>query len=299
MSNIANYISSIIFKAGEGFSAIWLYVILGVISGEVLKFTSWTRIIYNCISKSKFIGIIIAAILGIVSPLCTFGTVPVVLQLFKAGVPLAPLIVFLSTSSLMNPQLFFYTLGGLGLEMAVVRVIAVFVFGLILGILLYKAPLTILINPNILPRGNGADEALQQAIIKEFSWRTFLNNTWHSLEYIGYYLLIGVFLGAVVEVITPDKWIAFIFNSGGWLVVIGASLVSIPFYSCGGGIIPLIRSFMQMGMSKGAALAFFLVGPATRITPLMALAAVLRPGFVVLYVLLMLAFSMISGLIYQ
>jgi uncharacterized membrane protein YraQ (UPF0718 family) len=54
-----------------------------------------------------------------------------------------------------------------------------------------------------------------------------------------------------------------------------------------------------MGMSKGAALAFFLVGPATRMTPLMALAAVLRPGFVVLYVLLMLAFSMISGLIYQ
>lgn len=185
------------------------------------------------------------------------------------------------------------------MEMAVARVIAVFVFGLILGILLYKAPATILINPNILPRGNGADEALQQVIIKEFSWRTFLKNTWHSLEYIGYYLLIGVFLGAVVEVITPDKWITFIFNSGSWLVVIGASLVSIPFYSCGGGVIPLIRSFMQMGMSKGAALAFFLAGPAARITPLMALAAVLRPGFVVLYVLLMLVFSMISGLIYQ
>jgi uncharacterized membrane protein YraQ (UPF0718 family) len=299
MSNIVNYLNLIIAKVGESFSAIWLYVILGVISGEVLKFTSWTRIIFNCISKSKVIGIIIAAILGIVSPLCTFGTIPVVLQLFKAGVPLAPLVVFLSTSSLMNPQLFFYTLGGLGLEMAVARLIAVFVFGLILGILLYKAPVAILINPSVLRRENDANEGIRQAIIKDFSWRTFLKNIWHSLEYIGYYFLIGIFLGAVVEVMTPDKWIAFIFNSGGWLLVIGASLVSIPFYSCGGGVIPLIRSFIQMGMSKGAALAFFLVGPATRMTPLMALAAVLRPGFVVLYVLLMLAFSMISGLIYQ
>ncbi|NLG83188.1 MAG: hypothetical protein GX493_00970 [Firmicutes bacterium] len=43
-----------------------------------------------------------AALLGMVSPFCTYGTVPVVLRLFRAGMEPAPLVTFLVTSSLMN-----------------------------------------------------------------------------------------------------------------------------------------------------------------------------------------------------
>ncbi len=55
---------------------------------------------------------------------------------------------------------------------------------------------------------------------------------------------------------------------------------------------------MQSGMGQGAALAFFLVGPATRITPLMALAAVVRPMVLAVYIVLLIAYALLAGTIY-
>ncbi len=296
MSNGIYYLQIIIAKAVEIFSAIWLYIIIGVIIGELLKFTSWIKLIDKALAKSTFFSVIIAAIVGVVSPLCTFGTVPVVLQLYKKGVNIAPLVVFLAVSSLMNPQLFFYTWGGLGLEMALVRVTVVLIFGILLGIILYKIPFTMIVNR--LPEDENA-ETDRYVLAKNFSWIHFLKNTWKSIEFVGFYFLLGIFLGAMVEVLAPVDWITFSFKSDSWMGVFLAALAGMPLYSCGGGTIPLIRSFMQMGMSKGAALAFFLVGPATRITPIMALATLLRPYFIVLYLLLLIGFSMIAGLIYR
>jgi len=87
------------------------YVLAGVILGEILKLTSWTKLVYVWTAKSRFLSILTASALGMISPLCTYGTVPVILQLFRAGVPLAPLATFLSVSSEMNPQLLVFTWG--------------------------------------------------------------------------------------------------------------------------------------------------------------------------------------------
>ena len=71
-----------------------------------------------------------------------------------------------------------------------------------------------------------------------------------------------------------------------------------PLYVCGGGAIPLMRSLLDQGMLAGAALAFLIAGPATRVPPLMALATVVRPFIVVAYVILLLAYSVGVGAIY-
>jgi len=52
-------------------------------------------------------------------------------------------------------------------------------------------------------------------------------------------------------------------------------------------------------MGKGSALVFFLVGPATRFTPLLGLATVLRGAFLVAYVSALILFSLLAGLIFQ
>ena len=108
--------------------------------GELLKFTSWTKIIYKWVSKSPVVSVISASIIGIVSPLCTYGTIPVVIELYKSKVHIAPLIAFLAASSLMNPQLFIMTAGGIGMEMAIARTLAVFLFSFSVGMLSYLIP---------------------------------------------------------------------------------------------------------------------------------------------------------------
>jgi len=54
-------------------------------------------------------------------------------------------------------------------------------------------------------------------------------------------------------------------NPGKSFSVLLAAAMSILFYVCGGGATPTIYGLMNMGMNKAAVLAFFIVGPATRI----------------------------------
>jgi uncharacterized protein len=105
-------------------------------------------------------------------------------------------------------------------------------------------------------------------------------------------------LGAIIEVVVPGRWIITLFGKVGWFQILLAALMGVPLYACGGGVIPLVRALLEQGMSGGAALAFLVAGPATRVTPLMAMATILRPMFVLGYVVFLLAFSVLAGLMY-
>lgn len=285
-------------KSGQNLVGLLPYVLGGVLVGEVLKLTSWTKLIYRGVSQAPFRAIFLAASLGMLSPLCTYGTIPVVLLLYRAGVDLSPLITFLATSALMNPQLFVITWGGLGLELAMVRVGAVFLFGLGLGLLLYKLPRRWVANPDIVVSPEGGAEILQRPP-KVFQGKEFFSGIFESLQFVGFYLIIGLVIGAAIEVFVPATWIGSLFNTGQWWSVFLASLMGVPLYACGGGVVPLVQAFIEQGMSKGAALAFLLVGPATRAAPLMALATILRPRFILMYVSLLVVFSVGVGLLYH
>ena len=116
---------------------------------------------------------------------------------------------------------------------------------------------------------------------------------------MGFYVVLGILLGSVVEVFVPGEIILAAFSSKNWYSVLFAALLGVPLYACGGGAIPLIRSLILGGMSQGAALAFFVVGPATRVTPLLALSAVLRPKFLAAYVLFLVFYALLVGTLYH
>jgi uncharacterized protein len=288
----------ILYFSGQSLLQLAPYIIGGVILGEALKFTSWTKLVYKWVSGSSFISILIASMLGMISPLCTYGTVPVVLQLFRAGVNIAPLITFLSVSAMMNPQLFVLTWGALGPEIALARGVMVLSFGLLLGFGLRKIPLSWIVNPEAKQNQETPDEILNRPA-KRFAIISFLKNVLKGLQFIGFYVVIGVVVSAVIDVILPKEWLKNIFQANYFLSLLIAAFLSVPLYACGGGVIPVIREFIANGLGKGAALAFLFVGPATRITPLMALATFLRLRFIVVYLMIVIAFALLIGLIYH
>ena len=70
-----------------------------------------------------------------------------------------------------------------------------------------------------------------------------------------------------------------------------------PLYACGGGTIPLLQTWLLDGMSLGSATAFMITGPTTKITNLGALKVVLRGKMFLIYLLFVIGFSLISGLV--
>lgn len=79
--------------------------------------------------------------------------------------------------------------------------------------------------------------------------------------------------------------------------VLMAATVGVPLYACGGGTIPLLQQWLVSGMSMGSAAAFMITGPATKITNLGALKIVLGARRFVLYLVFVMVFSLVTGLI--
>lgn len=74
-------------------------------------------------------------------------------------------------------------------------------------------------------------------------------------------------------------------------------VLGVPLYACGGGTIPLLRQWLEDGMSMGSAAAFMITGSATKITNLGAVKIVLGIKRFILYLLFTAIFALISGLI--
>lgn len=284
----------VLAEAGRIFLELLPYTLGGVLIGEILKFTSWTKLIYQWIMKSKNISIIVATLLGILSPLCTHGTIPVVIMLYQGGVPVGPLISFLAASSLMNPQLFIMTWGGLGIEFALIRLLIVFIYGLLVGYITMYLPDKYIIQKAIYHTGSKED--ILNRPIKEFTIKILIINFYKNVKFVGKYMIIGVFIGTFIEAFVPQDLVMNLFGNGTISTILVAALAGIPLYACGGGVIPTVRSMVIQGMDKGAAMAFMTVGQATRISPLIALVALLRPIYIIGYCILLVAFSTIIGL---
>jgi len=221
-----------------------------------------------------------AACLGGVSPLCTYGTVPVLVELLRGGASPGPALAFLVASSLLNPQLFIMMAGGLGLRLALAHVAGVLLLSLPVGLLARKLkPETFL--------GTGALSPPSHTPTPPHSPTPTLPHS-HTLlrltETVGLYFVVGVILAALLQTLVPPAWVSSLLGAGHWYGVLLAGVLGVPFYACGGGAVPVFAGLLAQGMSPGAALAFFLAGPATRLTALAALGTLLNRRALVAYV---------------
>lgn len=280
------------------FLELFPYVILGCLLGEGLKFTSWTKLIYRFTKRYPALSVISATVLGILSPLCTFGTVPVLITLYGGGVALGPLIAFLAASSMMNPQLFIMTVGGLGWDIALWRLLLVFLFSLLCGYLTLLLPQRFVVRAKLQAEAEADAGAgcgcIENRPKKAFTPKAYGLAVLKNLWFVSRMMLIGIAIAAFVDLLPMNLLFSQV-DTGTPLGILVAALAGIPIYACGGGTIPMIASLLADGLSKGSALAFLTVGPATRITSLAAISAIFRKRFLLCYVLFLILFSIIAG----
>ena len=103
---------------------IFWYWLLGIVIGSLISIFAKDRIHHLFMKiKDKNIGIIgtfIASILGILSPLCMYGTIPIAASFSKKGMEDDWLSAFMMSSILLNPQLLIYS-AALGTNALLIR----------------------------------------------------------------------------------------------------------------------------------------------------------------------------------
>jgi uncharacterized membrane protein YraQ (UPF0718 family) len=76
-----------------------------------------------------------------------------------------------------------------------------------------------------------------------------------------------------------------------------AASAGVPLYMCGGGTIPLLMTWLENGMSLGAAAVFMITGPATKITNLGAVKIVLGLKHFLFYLAFVILSALAGGLL--
>ncbi len=244
-----------------------------------------------------FAAVVFMAGVGILSPFCSYLAIPIAAALISGGIPCAPVFAFLCATPLMNPTLFAMTWSAFDWRMAFARALAALIFGILGGCLAgfmeRRIPRFMQLN----------DSGSLSSIENHKNSAPFLHCWWDSFRHLGWfvikYVTLGICLAAVVKEVIPLSWIeAAVGRAHGYGILVGA-LLGVPLYACGGGTIPLIQVLMNMGMSPGAALAFFIAGPATKIPTIAAMQMTMGAGITAFYVILSLLWSILAGLIFQ
>ena len=237
------------------------------------------------LAERRLWPVCIAALLGIASPLCMFGTVPLIAALGKKGVPQHILAAFMLSSVLLNPNLWLVTLV-LGLEIALLRLALAFLSGILAGaVVLYAFRGKVLFL---------FDKFGDRGSRKKY----LLTDLMKAIRITAPYLLLGVTLTALGERYIPPEWIAGLFGTRRGLGVLFATTLSVPLYICGAGTIPLINAWLAAGMGRGEALSFMLAGPATKINNLSAVKMILGKGNFMLYLAYIALFAILVGWIF-
>lgn len=270
------------------------YWVAGMIIGSVVSVFFKDKI-HGAMRKmnsdgGSFSGIVLASMLGVASPLCMYGTIPIAASFSKSGIRDEWLAAFMMSSILLNPQLIIYS-AALGIKVLSIRILMCFLCGICAGVIiriLYKKKSFFTFASFNEPKNKDTDPNL---------FIRFLKNLYRNIKATGGYFLVGVLLSALFQRYVPQDAVTFMFGGNEAWGVLMASTVGVPLYVCGGGTIPILKMWLANGMSLGSAAAFMITGPATKITNLGALKVVLGIRHFVYYWLYVILFSVLCGLL--
>ena len=233
-------------------------------------------------------GIIAASALGIASPLCMYGTIPLAAAFSRSGIRDDWLAAFMMSSILLNPQLILYSMA-LGTTPLAIRIASCFLCGIAAGLLIRFA-----YQEKAFFNFSGFGEPTSRDTDPNPLLR-FLKNLGRNVKATGPMFLLGVALSALFQRYVPSDLVADLFGDNRGFGVLMAATIGVPLYACGGGTIPLLQMWLVDGMSMGSAAAFMITGPATKITNLGAVKIVLGTKRFAAYLVFTVLFALLTG----
>ena len=276
------------------FRQIFLYWVIGMVIGSIISVFFKDKI-HNLMRNMKsdgssIIGITFASMLGVASPLCMYGTIPIAASFSKGGIRDEWLASFMMSSILLNPQLIIYS-AALGLKVLVIRIVTCFLCGIAAGL-----AIRFFFKEKKFFRFEGFGEPQNKDTDPNVFIR-LLKNLFRNFKATGLYFLIGIILSAIFQRYVPQETVTLLFGGNEAWGVLMASTVGVPLYVCGGGTIPILKTWLASGMSLGSAAAFMITGPATKITNLGALKIVLGIKHFLLYWAFVIIYACLTGIL--
>ena len=253
------------------------YILLGFLFAGILYVWFPKKKVYKYLGKPNSASVINAALIGIPLPLCSCGVIPTGISFYNSGASKGSSVSFLISTPQTGVDSIMVTYSLLGLPMAIVKPFIALFTGFLGGFLTNK-----------LDRNRRKEEETRQNNIDnndqaDRSLRGMLRYAFvEFLEDIAKWLVIGLLLAALIEVLVPESFFtAYLGNE--YLEMLLIMVAAIPLYVCATGSVPIAAILMLKGLSPGAAIVFLMAGPATNAATMTVIGNVFGRRTLILY----------------
>lgn len=269
------------------FDTIKIFILLLIIIFAITFIRSFfppekTRKILAKNKGSAFVGHILAALLGIVTPFCSCSAVPLFIGFVEAGVPLGVTFSYLIAAPMVNEVALGMLYGLFGLKIALIYVASGEIIAIVSGIILGKLKLEKYVEGYVYEMKVNSDLELPEPTIKER-----LKDSWiftrDLIKKIWIYVIIGIAIGGVMHGWIPAGALAKYAGKDNPFAVFVAVAIGVPLYSNAAGVIPLVSELTRAGVATGTALSFMMAVTALSIPEMILLRRVLKPKLLAIF----------------
>ena len=293
-----------VLDTGMSLVSVGPFILLSILLGAYIKASGLDQQIARVFSQSPVKSIILASVLGGLSPFCSCGVIPLIAGLLISGVPLAPVMAFWIASPLMDPEMFILTTAVLGLDFALVKTAAAISMALMAGFIIHGLRHTSLFQTILREEFNrGCNRAgignKTEILLLFWQDRERLQEFRQQSLTTGYFLLkwlaVAFLLESIMISYLPAEMIAGHLGGDRWWAIPASTLVGIPAYMNGYAALPMLSALLEKGMDPGAGLAFIIAGGATSIPAAMAVFSLVKKKVFIAYISFALVGALLSG----
>lgn len=252
--------------------------------GIIRSFFSPERTRSILTGKKEFVGNILAALLGIVTPFCSCSAVPLFIGFVTTGVPLGVTFSFLISAPMVNEVALVLLYDLFGFKVALIYLSTGLTIALFAGFIIGKLKVERFVEEWVYrtaPMNNSNLESNK-------NWETRLNYGLSEVkEIIGkvwLYIFLGIAVGAFIHGYAPEDFMASFMGKKAWWSVPLSVLIGIPMYSNAAGIIPIVKALLEKGAALGTVLAFMMSVIGLSLPETIILRKVLKPQLISIFI---------------
>lgn len=285
------------------------FILFAVIAVAYLKATGAENLLARAFEGNPARMIVLAALLGGLSPFCSCEVIPFIAALLAVGAPLGAVMAFWLASPLMDPAMFAITTGAISLEFAVAKTLAAVGIGLLggFGTQTFVAS-RLFADPLRAQPATGGCCGVKKPFSGQPVWRfwtaperrdTFSKTALQNGLFLFKWLTLAYVVEAIMVHYVPADFIATVLGGEGLGTILLGAVVGMPAYLNGYAAAALIGELLDQGMAPGAAMSFMIAGGVSCIPAAMAVWPLVKPRVFAAYLGFATTGALIAGVLWQ
>lgn len=274
------------------------YIVLGFVIAGILKFYVPQNVLQKHLGGKSSGSLIKSVGIGSILPLCSCGTIPLGIGLYRSGAAVGNILAFMTSTPILSPVLVALALSFLGLKLTVTFVVVAIVGSFFIGLIGNR----LLTNKNISKPENSCEKEYNRNNVINSQPKSKLSQTlkWSFFDLgadVSVDIAIGLSIATLLLTFLPMEWISSWLGQQDVYTLLYVILLGIPVYACSIPSIPVVQGLLLLGATPGAAVAYMIAGPATNLGELNAIRNSMGMKTAVYYTIALVVLALAGGLI--